>query len=954
MKLFFTKKNFMQKIIICIVLVLLVNFTLAPSYSHAVSLVDDLGNIFFNVLLRVGDAAVWITQKVVYGLDNSFIKIDRSTNLKNVVGGVLVGIAAIAGIVASTVFTGGVAAIAWVVAGGAAIGAGASFISASKDEMLEVSAGGIPANLYLPVIIISPEYIFSNKLGLIDVNFFNPSSSSKGIYKDPETGKEREVYYTDLDGNGSVSTDEITTMSTAAVLRDTITKWYYAIRNLALVGLLSVLVYVGIRIIISSSTTEKAKYKAMITDWFVAICLVMILHYIMVFAITLVEKITVAVSSGTESELIWYNIADEDTIEAINDQAPELLEGSKTGNLEWPVNLIGSARMESQFLSVYDETKATTSDDSDNIDIDQTLRQKMSYTIIYLALVFFTIYFLFYYLKRVIYLAFLTLIAPLIALTYPIDKINDGTAQGFSVWIKEYMYNLLIQPFHIILYTVFITTAFDFAETNPIYVCVVLGFLMPAEKLLRKMFNFNKSETASAFSGAAAGSMVASAISKIAGKAKTIGAGSSNKEKSRIGGKEREDNNDNGLYKGRTNSTDGFLEGGDDDSRDDRDNRNDRDDNGSDEWGNLDDDQKAERDRLLAEQNKLKEDEENLDNYWNDAEANFDPIEDDRQDFNAERDYDYQELQAKKAANQKAIDEFKKRLEADREKNKPKEPPKTKDKKKLSDQYKQGRIKSFAKAAGKTTWKRLKNPAMYENGVKKALRFTAAATLGGVGASVVGISSLAAGESPKEILAKAALGGTAGYALGSASYNLSERVLGGTVQAGHNYGNDLYRNYRAQRFGADEANRTTEIENKVKAEKMEKYLDKNYADAGKKERKENAQEIAEYSADTGVNDYKMIDKARDLHKSGNLSEAEAKSLLVGASKYKTEKPSGGIMSDADKEEIRKAMIRKFEDAYTKQEKAAGNDVTDDKIKQKITKNAQKAAKRYVDNFEKLL
>ncbi|MBE5819836.1 MAG: hypothetical protein E7310_03340 [Clostridiales bacterium] len=933
MKLFFTKKNFMQKIIICIVLVLLVNFTLTPTYSQA-ALHDDLGNMFFNVLLRVGDAAVWIVQRVVYGLENSFIKIDRSTNWKNVVGGVLLGIAAIAGVVASTVLTGGAAAVAWVIAGAGALGGAISLASASRDEMLEVSAGGVPANLYLPVIIISPEYIFSNKLGLTDVNFFNPSSSSKGMYKDPETGKEREVYYSDLDGNGKVSTDEITTISTAAALRDTITKWYYAIRNLALVGLLSVLVYVGIRIIISSSTTEKAKYKAMITDWLVAICLVMVLHYIMVFAITLVEKITVAVSSSNESEVIWYNIGDEDTIEAVKDQAPELLEGSKTGNLEWPVNLLGSARMESQFLSVYDETKATTSEDSDNIDLDQTLRQKMSYTIIYLAMIFFTIFFLFYYLKRVIYLAFLTLIAPLIALTYPIDKINDGTAQGFSVWLKEYMYNLLIQPFHILLYTVFITTAFDFAETNPIYVCVVLGFLMPAEKLLRKMFNFNKSETASAFSGAAAGSMVASAVSKLAGKAKTLGAGSSNKEKSKIGGKDSDGNNDDGLYKGRTNSTDGFLEGGDDDSGDD---------NGSDEWGDLNDEQKAERDRLLDEKQRL----ENEDNrLYNDSIEN--------PELDEERDKAWAKNEEERKVNQKAIDEFKKQLEADREKNKPKEPTKTKDKKKLSDQYKQGRVKSFAKAALKTGWKRLKNPAIYENGVKKALRFSAAATLGGVGASVVGISSLAAGESPKEILAKAALGGSAGYALGSASYNLSERVLGGTIQAGHNFGSDLYSNYKSERLGPDNANRDTDVESKIKSEKMERYLDKNYAEASKKERKENAQEIAEYSADTGVNDYKMIDKARDLHKSGALSEAEAKSLLVGASKYKAEKPTGGMMSDADKAELRKAMLRKFTEAYTKKEKEAGNDVKDSKIQQKINKNAQNATKKYVDNFEKLL
>ena len=38
-------------------------------------------------------------------------------------------------------------------------------------------------------------------------------------------------------------------------------------------------------------------------------------------------------------------------------------------------------------------------------------------------------------------MAFLTLIAPLVALTYPIDKMNDGQAQAFNRWMKEYIFN---------------------------------------------------------------------------------------------------------------------------------------------------------------------------------------------------------------------------------------------------------------------------------------------------------------------------------------------------------------------------------------------------------------------------------------------------------------------------------------------------------------------------------
>ena len=49
----------------------------------------------------------------------------------------------------------------------------------------------------------------------------------------------------------------------------------------------------------------------------------------------------------------------------------------------------------------------------------------LGFTMLYIMLVVMTVMFLFRYLKRVIYVAFLTMIAPLVALTYPLDKIKD-------------------------------------------------------------------------------------------------------------------------------------------------------------------------------------------------------------------------------------------------------------------------------------------------------------------------------------------------------------------------------------------------------------------------------------------------------------------------------------------------------------------------------------------------
>lgn len=87
--------------------------------------------------------------------------------------------------------------------------------------------------------------------------------------------------------------------STAAELSAVVAKWYYIIRNLALLVLMLLLIYSGIRIVIGSTAGEKAKYKERIIDWLVAICLIFVMHYIMFFAVQLVEKITDLVREST-------------------------------------------------------------------------------------------------------------------------------------------------------------------------------------------------------------------------------------------------------------------------------------------------------------------------------------------------------------------------------------------------------------------------------------------------------------------------------------------------------------------------------------------------------------------------------------------------------------------------------------------------------------------------------
>ena len=61
-----------------------------------------------------------------------------------------------------------------------------------------------------------------------------------------------------------------------------ISKYYLIIRNLSIAILLVILLYVGIRMAISTVASEEAKYKKMLKDWAISLVLVFVLHFIII------------------------------------------------------------------------------------------------------------------------------------------------------------------------------------------------------------------------------------------------------------------------------------------------------------------------------------------------------------------------------------------------------------------------------------------------------------------------------------------------------------------------------------------------------------------------------------------------------------------------------------------------------------------------------------------------
>ena len=600
----FTNKNLIQKLIIAIVAVTLLNFCIAPMQVKAATVGGTLMKPIRDLFVTIGDAFASIVQYGLTGKLRSAIKKDSSAILSD--------------------------------------NSGKFWISKVR----------------YPIIQISPELIFANDVELLDANFVTMGN----------TNREYEIKAESKTNLGS-ETNALTE------LRKIIASWYVTLRTLSVVGLLSVLIYVGIRIIISSTGQDKAKYKQRLMDWVVAFCLLFFMHYIMVGIVTIVDELNKALKNGITNDYLIDLDPAYGTVE-YNDQADEQRfdsmdetdYGSYDGSSQAPdpipltqddVNAITNILNSNGIYATYenegkthtwdmtnnagknlnnliikfklgndtedysgnyvysygglsDDIRAqinsivqnrnvngdsstsgsgsdtssgtgtgtqgqtteggTTSYDGIKVSTDpKKIRYFINYarlycnansdnnaegfgfTILYIILVSFTVMFTFRYAKRVIYIAFLTMIAPLVAFTYPLDKIKDGRAQAFNMWVREYIFNLLIQPFHFLIYSILVGSATSLAHQHMIYAVVAIAFLIPAEKLLRKFFGFDNAGTLSAAGSFAGGAIFSQVISKL------------NKSQSGKGGSGGEGNRQTRLErprntKGQVNADEEFVD----------------------------------------------------------------------------------------------------------------------------------------------------------------------------------------------------------------------------------------------------------------------------------------------------------------------------------------------------------------------------------------------------------
>lgn len=201
---------------------------------------------------------------------------------------------------------------------------------------------------------VTVENIVYNKIPILDANFFNFESAGGAV----------------VDENGIVY-----------IIKENVAIWYYVFRTMAILIMLIILLYLGIKMAITTVAEKKAVYKQMLVSWIAGFILVFTIHYIMYFII-----------SVNETFISWI--------------IPKYEDGTE-------LSLYESVRTKAYSL------KATTG---------------TAGLVMYAVLVYYSIRFLLLYFKRYLTIMILAIISPFVSVSYAVQKINKKRKRRRDVW----------------------------------------------------------------------------------------------------------------------------------------------------------------------------------------------------------------------------------------------------------------------------------------------------------------------------------------------------------------------------------------------------------------------------------------------------------------------------------------------------------------------------------------
>ena len=269
--------------------------------------------------------------------------------------------------------------------------------------------------------LITIDSILFNEEPLVDVNFFDDSEAVQEIKeKNPK--------------------------AFIIQLRNGVRMWYYIIRNIAIMVMVVILMYVAIRMLLNiytSSAENKARYKEMMIAWVKALSTLVVMHI-------------------TIYTVIAFNT---DIINTIKDVAH--IDDPRLQNL----NIILLERA-----------------------LDIRLSISFPATILYVLVTYLTVQYFFLYLKRFILVLILIISGPFIILKTAYESTGKSVSKAYSKWLYDLMINVMEQSLHALFYALFVKNLFEGAMTNLIGFLIfwfVLKSMLKITTIVLKLFKFN-------------------------------------------------------------------------------------------------------------------------------------------------------------------------------------------------------------------------------------------------------------------------------------------------------------------------------------------------------------------------------------------------------------------------------------------------------------------------------
>ena len=222
------------------------------------------------------------------------------------------------------------------------------------------------------------------------------------------------------------------------LMKENVRTWYYSVNQIAIIANLLVLIYVGIRMAISTVAEEQARYKTMLFDWVGSLIILFALPYILTFIFAIADALL----------KLLPQVTGKDNFEAL------------------------------LTTKLYDQIIGDKADGVITI---------ITSTITLVLLTYYQVKFFFKYFIRFIKIGFLIVISPIITITYSIDK-----KSAYKIWLKELIGAIFMQLVHAIMYIIFVFSASEIAAKAPLITVAFFMALSKGEKIFYALFKLKE------------------------------------------------------------------------------------------------------------------------------------------------------------------------------------------------------------------------------------------------------------------------------------------------------------------------------------------------------------------------------------------------------------------------------------------------------------------------------